>query len=269
MFACVIFLSRFLIFFLIYVFMAPTVCIIWSSCWVIPKRLFEMLLIRRAQHQLSELFQLCKWGSSTKAGDVPVNAKTDVQYNGSFCVYRVKKKWRTNWKQTEIKYCKGVFFLSFGTEAEVKSTVWVSSGAGWLLTAESREQVQFEHFLLHQSFLVASVLNGTPVSGSAPPLSDTSAAGGCWTGCGVNPCRNNTQSESTSTPKVPVCATSGLGLLLASIERCVPILHHDNNRHPPRTVKRPDGLCATSSQGHSGNLSIFQPRPPLPELENV
>lgn len=60
-------------------------------------------------------------------------------------------KLKTNKKRNTVKV-----FLSFGTEtldeAEVKSTVWVSSGAAWLLTAESGEQVELEHFLLHQSF---------------------------------------------------------------------------------------------------------------------
>lgn len=62
------------------VYIAPTVCIMWSSCWVILKWLLEMFIIQGTHYQLPKLLQLGEfpeWDSSTKAGNVSVNTKLD------------------------------------------------------------------------------------------------------------------------------------------------------------------------------------------------
>lgn len=72
------------------VFIAPTVWIIWSSCWVILKWLLEMFLIRRL---ITNYQSYCsfEWDSSTEAGNVTVNMKLDFNdFNSTvFSVYEL------------------------------------------------------------------------------------------------------------------------------------------------------------------------------------
>ncbi len=62
------------------VYIAPIVCIMRSSCWVISKWLLELFIIQGTHYQLPKLLQLGElpeWDSSTKAGNVSVNMKLD------------------------------------------------------------------------------------------------------------------------------------------------------------------------------------------------
>ena len=87
------------------VYIAPTVCIIWSSCWVILKWLLEMVLIQRTHYQLPKLLQLCEfpeWASSTEAGNVSVNMKLDFNdFNSTefmICIpYLINLLYRSVW----------------------------------------------------------------------------------------------------------------------------------------------------------------------------